>query len=144
MFPRLYSNETCPLEGYDGFTFRVLLNPTAAEKTDWALGHLGAEHCPACAGLNQLPAFDGTAEREAPARAYCPSCAEARARLGRSAVAIFGQSQVSGFDFSTPDAALASFSQDGLPDEFLYWLFALPGALWEKRTADLKKKLIGS
>jgi hypothetical protein len=61
--------------------------------------------------------------------------------MGRSAVAIYGTSKVSGFDFATPDSALASFSQADLPDELLAWLYMLPGALWAARSEDVKKKL---
>ena len=134
-FPRLYENITCPLVGYEGYTLRVLLNPTGAEKEDWFAGNLGQATCEACAALWKASAAE-SGERE-----YCPVCTEARARMGRSAVAIYGQSQAAGLDFSAADAALASFEQPGLPDEFLAWLYWAPSALWAARTDDLKKKL---
>jgi len=134
MFPRLYTTEECPIPGYEGFTFRVLLNPTGQEKTDWAFGHLGLENCPECAKLQ---------EAGAPKR-YCAACAAARAQLGRAAVAVYGTSQVAGLDFSTPEASLASFGMDDLPDELLAWLYLLPAALWATRSDDLKKRLPGS
>lgn len=127
MFPRLYDNQSCPLDGYEALTFRVLLNPTGAEKTDWFHGHLGIDDCAACAALG-----DGV---------YCADCALARERMGRAAVSIYGKSQVAGFDFTTPDAALATLAQEDIPDELLSWLFLLPGTLWSARSDDLKKKL---
>jgi hypothetical protein len=130
MFPRIYQDISCPLDGYEGYSFRVLVNPTGAEKMDWALGSLGATGCTECAA----PA-DGD---------YCPSCQTARDRMGRSAVAIYGTSKAAGFDFATADAALSSFSQADLPDELLAWLYMLPGALWAARSEDVKKKLIFS
>ena len=125
MFPRIYENQTCPLDGYEAYTFRVLVNPTGAEKTDWFYGNLGTEGCAACAAL------DG----------YCPECQTARERMGRAAVAFYGQTKVAGFDFSTPEAALATLAQDDLPDELLAWLYMLPSALWTARSDDLKKRL---
>jgi len=136
MFPRIYTDQPCPLDGYEGYSFRVLANPTGAEKTDWALGHLGAQGCADCARLGTVR---GKGLRE-PKR-YCEACTTARAQLGRSAVAIYGTSRVDGFDFSNPEAALASFSMDDLPDELLAWLYMLPTALWAARSEDVKKKL---
>lgn len=138
-FPRLYSDEPCPLDGYQGYSFRVLLNPTGAEKTDWHAGHLGIEGCPDCAKLGTGRGKQGSAEKK-----YCAACQTARDLLGRAAVAVYGTSHAEGFDFATPEAALASFSQAELPDEFLRWLYALPAALWVARVEDLKKKLPGS
>lgn len=39
-FPRIYVNQTCPLEGYEAYTLRILANPTGAEKTAWAQSFL--------------------------------------------------------------------------------------------------------
>jgi hypothetical protein len=136
MFPRIYHDIVCPLDGYEGYSFRVLVNPTGAEKTDWALGHLGAEGCADCAKL-------GTAQgsQRNGGKKYCAACQTARDRLGRAAVAIYGTSHVDGFDFTTPESATATFSMPDLPDEFLAWLYMLPSALWTARSEDVKKKL---
>lgn len=136
MFPRLYSDEPCPLDGYEGYSFRVLLNPTGAEKNDWALGHPGAEDCVDCAKLGTARGKQGNGGKE-----YCEPCKTARDRMGRAVVAIYGTSHVEGFDFSTPDAALATFSMVDLPDELLAWLYMLPAALWNARNEEIKKKL---
>jgi hypothetical protein len=126
VFPRIYTDVACPLDGYEGYTFRVLANPTGAEKTDWAFGSLGDPDCADC---------------KASKRAYCADCTTARDRMGRSASAIYGTSKAAGLDFSTPEASLASFSLAELPDELLAWLYMLPGALWAARSEDVKKKL---
>lgn len=124
-FPAIYKDdEKCPLEGYDGYAFRVLVNPSGDQLDDLRLGHLGGSDCSDCTEQTR-----------------CPRCAEARMRYGRAMVAFFGQSKVKDFDFSTPEAALASLEQPGLPDEFLYWLLHLPEALFKSRRAELKKKL---
>lgn len=138
-FPRLYDDQTCPIAGYEGYALRVLVNPTGAEKTDWALGHLGIDGCAECAKLQPIA---GTSKTPTPRR-WCAACAEARARLGRAAVAVFGTSHTEGFDFSTPENALATFAQD-MPDELLAWLYMLPASLWAARSDDLKKKLLPS
>lgn len=135
-FPRIYSDESCPLDGYAGYTFRVLLNPTGAEKMDWAMGHLGIEGCEACARLGTARGKQGSSGKR-----YCTPCQEARERMGRSASAIFGTSHTDGFDFSTPDTALATFEQPDLPDELLAWLYMLPTSLWAARSESLKKTL---
>ena len=134
MFPRIYENQTCPLPGYEAMTFRVLINPTGAEKTDWARGHLGRTDCADCQA-----ARNGTGEQ-----IFCVGCSLARDQMGRSSVAVYGQSQVAGFDFTTPAASLATFAQDDLPDELLAWLYLLPGSLWQARSDDLAKKLDSS
>lgn len=136
-FPRIYEDAKCPLEGYEALSFRLLVNPTGAEKDDWAFGHMGVQDCAACAKL-------GTARGKGtgiPEKKYCPDCATARDRQGRAAVAIFGPSQVPGFDFSTPETSLASFAQADLPDELLGWLYAVPSARWTARYDEIKKKL---
>ncbi len=131
-FPRIDEDRTCPLPGYEGYTFRVLVNPTAAEKRDWWLGHMGFPDCPDCAAI-----------RENEGAEYCVACAVARARRGRGAVAIYGRSRVAGFDFSTPDLALATFGDEAMPDEFAGWLYQLPDAIWTAR-GELLKKMVSS
>jgi hypothetical protein len=140
-FPRLHETLCPPLAGYDSYRFCVLLNPTGAEKNDWFFGNLGQPDCADCQKLN--PKRVEPHANEASDRVYCPVCTEARARFGRAAVAIFGESRVQGFDFADADAALASFEQSALPDELLSWLFMAPAALWASRVDDLKKKLLG-
>lgn len=133
-FPRIYTEETCTLDGYSGYTFRVLVNPTGRDRDDWAFGGLGGGDCTACAALN--------AERETDAAPlYCEACTKARMRLGRAAHAIFGESSVDGLDFSSEAAALATFGSDDVPDELLGWLYRVPLYLWLKRGEDMKKKL---
>jgi hypothetical protein len=136
MFPRIYEDAKCPLDGYEALSFRVLVNPTGAEKNDWALGHMGIDGCEACAKLGTPRGKQGSSSKK-----YCPACTEARDRMGRSAVAVYGPSQVPGFDFGTPESALATFGQADLPDELLLWLYMLPQALWAARNDDIKKKL---
>lgn len=138
MFPRIYNDIVCPLDGYEGYSFRVLLNPTGQEKMDWALGHLGTLDCQDCAKLGTNSGKQGNGG----SKKYCIACTTARDQLGRAALAIYGTSHVDGFDFSTSAASLASFSMAELPDELLRWLYELPGALWGARTDDLKKKLL--
>jgi hypothetical protein len=138
-FPRIYSDQPCPLDGYEGYSFRVLLNPTGQEKTDWMQGNLGIEDCDDCAKLGTPR---GKQASDAPqSKRYCARCQGLRAQLGRATVAVYGTSHAEGFDFSTPESALATFSQDDLPDELLRWLYMLPAALWVARVDDLKKKL---
>lgn len=129
MFPRLYADEACPLPGYEGYVFRLLLNPTQAEINDWQLGALGGvtSGCADCT-----------------ATTYCDRCQGLRARMGRAAVAIYGTSHVEGFDFSTPDASLATFSMPELPNELLLWLYQVPDARWMARQKDVEKKLRSS
>lgn len=141
-FPAIYADETPPIDGYEGFVFRVLVNPTGATKDDWAFGNLGDDNCEACAKLNG-PARGRPREGDeaAPARKRCERCTTARDRFGRAAIAIYGSSHVDGFDWSTTDAALASLSNPELPDELLMWLYMLPASLWSKRADELKKRL---
>jgi hypothetical protein len=150
MFPRIYEDASCPLDGYEGYTFRLLCNPTAAEKTDWIMGHLGTDGCADCARSREQGTGDRQQGRKRDSEAvpsglspvaYCAACQEARLRLGRGAVAVYGTSHVEGFDFSTPDASLATFELPDLPDELLLWLYMLPQALWAARQEDVKKKL---
>src|SRR5687768_11248664 len=109
-FPRIYEDCACPLPGYEGYSFRVLANPTGAEKNDWSMGHLGAAECADCA---RIGTSRGKSKAVAPRQAFCQACQEARDRMGRASVAIFGSSRVAGFDFSTPEAALATLEQPG-------------------------------
>jgi hypothetical protein len=138
-FPRIHEDATCPLPGYEGYTFRVLANPTGSEKQDWSRGlsYLVQSDCADCAALDTR---DRKAAKEGERR-YCAACQEARAVAGRASVAIFGQSHVEGFDFSTPDASLATFTRDDLPSELQLWLYMLPIELWEARIAAMQKQL---
>lgn len=134
MFPRLYSDQPCPIDGYEGYSFRVLLNPTGAEKDDWAMGNAGVQGCEACADARK-------AKTPTP---FCEQCTLARDRLGRSATVIYGTSHVKGFNFADTAASLATFAMTDLPDELLLWLYLLPGALWAARAEEIKKKLLTS
>jgi hypothetical protein len=137
-FPRIHEDATCPLPGYEGYTFRVLANPTGSEKQDWSLGHLGISGCADCARLGTQR---GKAAKEQPERRYCAACQEARERMARASMAIFGDSRVDGFDFSSPAASLATFERDDLPDELLLWLYMLPAELWAARIEAMRTKL---
>lgn len=139
-FPRIYEDAKCPLDGYEGYAFRVLVNPTGAEKTDWTFGHLGADGCEACARLNTPR---GKPKDSDPPKKYCDDCTRARDQMGRASAVIYGTSHTEGFDFSTPAAALATFSDPDLPDELKGWLFWFPSSLWAARLDEIKKKLPG-
>jgi hypothetical protein len=132
-FAPIYSNETFPLGGYDSYIFRVLLNPTGKIKEDWWRGIVEDSDCADCATLRATG--DDTA--------HCDRCTALRSRKGCAAVAIYGGTKIQGFDFSTPESAVATFLQPELTDEFLGWLLALPDALWMRRQDELKKKLSG-
>jgi hypothetical protein len=133
-FPRLYTTEACPLDGYEALSFRVLLNPTGAEKEDWAFGHVGITGCADCQA-----ARNGAGKKTG--QVYCATCTEARARFGRALVTVYGTSAVAGFDFSSPDAALQTIEAADIPDELLGWLYTMPGAVWQQRRDDIAKKL---
>ncbi len=134
-FPSLYENVTCPLDGYDAITVRVLVNPTGSVKNDWVFGHLGDLSCPEC-GM-------GTDAYASDPRAYCPTCTQARQRFGRAFSAAYGETRSAGLEFSTPEAALATLDSDALPDEFVSWLLHYCTALWQDRREQIKKKLPG-
>lgn len=134
-FQAIHSNETFPLGGYDSYIFRVRVNPTGKTKEDWWRGILEDPGCPRCAEQRASAPDAG---------GYCETCQELRKRKGRAAVAIYGETKIQGVDFSTPEASLASLLQPELPDDVLGWLLALPDVLWQRRSEELKKKLIGS
>jgi hypothetical protein len=142
-FPRLYDDMTCPLPGYEGYTLRVLINPSGQEKIDWITGNLGTVGCEKCAQLQ--PAGRGKqADREPAKKRYCEACQAARERFGRGIVAVYGTSKAAGLDFSTTEAALATFENLDMPDELLSWLYMAPSALWEQRQEALKKSVFSS
>lgn len=113
MFPRIYENQTCPLQGYEAYTLRILANPTGAEKEAW------------------YTSFAGLAAQD-------------YAAFGAAAVPILGETRADGLNFSTADAGAATISDAGIPDELLEWVFVAPGALWQERADNLKKKLLKS
>jgi hypothetical protein len=141
MFPSIYEDTPCPMDGYEGYTFRILANPTQQVKIDWVLGNLGDPSCPECQKLNGPARGKPKADEPPTARRHCERHSQARMQFARAAIAIYGTSKVSGFDFSDEAAALASFDQD-MPDEFLTWLYMAPGALWEQRAETLKKRVL--
>jgi hypothetical protein len=129
------------MDGYEGYTFRILANPPGQVKVDWALGNLGDPNCQECAKLN-APARGKPRANESPyEQRYCEKHVQSRAMFARGAMAVYGTSKVSGFDFSSEAATLASFEQD-MPDEFLSWLYMAPSALWERRVDELKKRVL--
>lgn len=133
VFPTIYENVTCPLEGYEGVTVRVLANPLGSTINDWVYGHLGVPFCPDCEAT--------TGDRAT--TVYCPSCQQARERFGRALSAAYAESRAPGLDFSTPEAALATIDGDNVPDEFVAWLLSFAPALWKERKDTIKKKLPG-
>lgn len=141
MFPTLYEDTPCPMDGYEGYTFRLLANPTQQVKIDWVLGNLGDPECPECQKLNGPARGKPRADELPTERRHCERHTQARAQFARAAAAIYGSSKVSGFDFSSEAAALASFEQD-MPDEFLAWLYMAPRALWDRRAEELRKKVL--
>lgn len=62
--------------------------------------------------------------------------------LALACVAVYGETQTAGLDFSTPAAARATLEQSDIPDELLSWLFLLPGEVWDARGEQLKKTLM--
>ena len=144
--PRVYTEEPCPLDGYEDLAVRVLANATDAEWRCWATADLGAVGCAACQQLN-APIKRGrrpAAPAEPGPRRYCPDCAARRARYGES-VALFYGPVLLGEDVSTPAAALALFDRDdALPSEIVIWLQLLPGVVRERRTSDLLGNLTRS
>lgn len=145
--PRVYIEETCPLEGYAEVRVRVLANASDAEWRTWCAGNLGAPGCPDCAKLNTPPTPRGKrAAQPAPASvpAYCPACTQARAQFGQAIVGLYGPTLL-GEDVATPEAALALFDRDdALPSEIVIWLQLLPGAVRDRRTGALLGNLISS
>lgn len=139
MIPRIYVDETCPLEGYEKLSVRVLANASDAEWRLWASAHLQTPGCKACAALRARPA-DVPDEH----MVYCEPCAAARESYGRTIVAFFGPTLLE-HDVSTPEAALALFDNDAaLPSELVIWLQFVPGQVRERRTASLLGNLISS
>lgn len=130
--PRIYEAQACPLPGYDGFSVRLLVNPTYRQLDDWRLGTLGTPDCPECA-----------AARETTPGAYCPDCTAARERKGRGAAALFGPTLLDR-PCSTPDEALAVIDDDDLPAELVTWLLRLPVAVVNARLEELRPNSTGS
>jgi hypothetical protein len=145
--PRIYADETCPLEDYESFKLRVLQNSTDAEWRDWLQGGLGTPDCPDCAALRQPPVARGKRSKQptqAPnPAAYCPTCTEARVRFGRAGHAFFGPGTPD-LDFSGPEAALATLERDDLPSELLMWLTLLPGVVRSRRAEQVAGNLTRS
>lgn len=141
----IYSDETCPLDGYDGTAVRVLANSSDRQWQQWRAGHLGQPDCPACAKLANPTPRGRKAARPAPAQpVYCQRCAAARAAYGQAIVTFYGPELLS-HDVSTPEAALALFdSDDLLPSEIVIWLQILPGTVRSRRQETLLGNLIGS
>lgn len=137
-FPRIHVTETCPLEGYEGYTLRILANPTPANKNDWAFGDLPREGCEDCARLGTLRGKPKATQAQPH---YCAECTAKQQRLARACVAILGETRAGGLDFSTEEAAIATLAQPAMPDDLLAWIYMVPAAVWERRSNDLKKKL---
>jgi hypothetical protein len=147
MIPRIHVDETCPLEGYEALTVRVLANATDADWRGWCEGNLGTPGCAACKALNVPPVLRGKHKAEAAsiaAPSFCPVCAQARAQFGQAIVTLYGPTLL-GEDVSTPEAALALFDRDdALPSEIVIWLQLVPGTVRNHRTETLLGNLTGS
>jgi hypothetical protein len=129
--PTIYENMSP--DRYESLVFRVLTNPSSAIWNDWNAGYTGRPGgCPECRAVRESTG-DPTA--------HCPACQEARERLGRALHAFYGQSAVSDLDFSTPEAALATYERQDLPDDLIFWLSMLPLSIVDKRRGDLLKNL---
>jgi hypothetical protein len=131
--PRVYVTEPCPLDGYDSLTVRVLANPTSSEWGTYGVANLGTPGCKACV------------KRRSPegAPVYCPKCAHERAVFGQSMSLFYGP-ELLGADVSTPEAAIAAFENDDLPDELLIWLLLLPHKVWTERHEAIAKNVFTS
>lgn len=126
MFPRIYEEIPCPLDGYD-LTLTLLANPTGAEKSAWWRSNLGDPGCADCASL-----------QESDAGAFCPKCSAARLAFGQSVMAIF--QRIGDCDLSTPAACVHAI-EETIPDELIPWLYQAPTLLWTGRSEAIKKKL---
>ena len=142
--PRVYIDESCPLEGYESLQVHVLANATDSEWNAWCAAHLGLPGCAECAKLSTPPTRRGrkpAAPIEPGPRQYCPACAAARQQYGES-IALFYGPALLGEDVSTPEAALALFDRDdALPSEIVIWLALLPGAVRNARVETLMGNL---
>lgn len=125
MFPRLYEDVPCPLDGYD-LTITLLANPTGAEKSAWWKANLGDPGCADCADLQTQDAS-----------AFCEKCGTARRAFGESVMTIFRA--IGDCDLSSPAAAVHAI-EDVLPDEIIPWLYQAPAQLWAARAEAIKKK----
>ena len=129
MFKQVYGNFTCPLD--ESIVVRLLLNPTGAVKQDWVAGRIVG--CAKC-----VHAEDGAITT------YCADCTATRERMGRAWSAVYGETTTHGLVFAPPEAVIPTLTSDEMPDEIVAWLFALPGAVWDDRIAQIEKKLPGS
>lgn len=126
--PRIYKDQACPLEGYQGLSIRLLVNPSNKEYLDWLVGSLGAIGCEACAKLNTPKTARGKQARppaEPAARRYCDDCTAVRSRKGRAAVALFGPVLLER-PCATVEQALAILDDDDIPADLFTWLLIMP------------------
>lgn len=144
--PRIYKEQPCPLEGYDGLSIRLLVNPSGKEIRDWDTGTLGAIGCEACAKLNTPKTARG---KQAPApaepapRRYCEACTAARERKGRAAVALFGPVLLER-PCATVEQALAILDDDDIPSDLFIWLLLLPDKVVNERLESIQGNSNGS
>lgn len=137
MIPRIYRDEACPLEGYEGVSVRVLQNASDADMKLWHAGNLGQPSCADCAAARTEA--QEAAAAQAQGDVYCLSCAAARATFGEALARFYEGGQGTELDFTSPEAALASLDSRELPTELAYWLLMLPAAVRERRYAELEK-----
>lgn len=149
--PRVYVDEPCPLPGYEGaVTARILSNPTRREIDDYEAGRnltltdLDDIEREAAAALQQTDLPDDVRANWQNLRdVVLPAARERWQRFGRALHAFYRECRINGLDFSTPEAALASITSQDYPEEVLYWLRELPGALVEDRRDLIKKARTG-
>lgn len=99
-------------EGYADLSFQIRVNPTNAELMTLVRGSVPE-----------------TADNE-DAKAREKAKAQARATFGKALMQAYAGAKVEAygvlFDFSTPDAALATMELDGIPDDLAHWLRNAP------------------
>ncbi len=144
--PRIYKEQACPLDGYDGLSVRLLVNPTGRELREWQVGTLGLPGCEACAKVNQPKVARGKQAQPQPGlveRRYCEACTEARALKARGCVALFGPSLFER-PCTTEAEALAILDDEEIPPELFTWLLILPDRVVNERLDSLLGNLNGS
>lgn len=144
--PRIYKPQECLLEGYEGLTVRLLVNPTGRELSDWQLGGLGLPGCTDCERLNTPKAARGKKAQPAPApakRQYCDTCATLRSRKARACVALYGPSLLDR-PCTTEAEALTILDDDDIPTEVFVWLMLLPDQVVNARMEQLRPNSPGS
>jgi hypothetical protein len=138
--------------GYDprDWAVDVLLNPSRATLRDWRDGGTDyAEGQQQVIGYNRIIIENTSddAERAAAQQRIDEIEAERverRAKLGRALHAFYGTTPAGRWDFSSPEAALATIERDDIPEEVITWVLLLPHAVSQRRQDLIVKKLHAS